>query len=59
MSSDYLADSLKICWLCTFFSRGSAKPDHRQGIDQGAEEEMPSKLFFMIASPADGAKRLP
>lgn len=27
----------------------------RQGIDYGAEDGQPSRLFFMIASPADGA----
>ncbi|WP_314922092.1 PTS fructose transporter subunit EIIC [Aeromonas piscicola] len=27
----------------------------RQGIDYGAEDGLPSKLFFMIASPAGGA----
>ncbi|MFG0764898.1 PTS fructose transporter subunit EIIC [Aeromonas media] len=27
----------------------------RQGIDYGAEDDLPSRLFFMIASPAGGA----
>ncbi|MFL9709015.1 PTS sugar transporter subunit IIA, partial [Aeromonas veronii] len=27
----------------------------RQGIDYGAEDGQPSRLFFMIASPAGGA----
>src|SRR5690606_38106305 len=27
----------------------------RQGIDYGAEDGLPSRLFFMIASPAGGA----
>ncbi|WP_075181033.1 fructose-specific PTS transporter subunit EIIC [Pantoea sp. 1.19] len=30
---------------------------HRRGIDYGAEDGQPSRLFFLIASPAEGANQ--